>query len=503
MSFASDSEPAAGGECPDEASIAAFLEGRRSPELEAHLAGCDECRQLVSELAKSVRCDETLPSASGELTQGSVIADKYRIDKVLGAGGMGVVALAEHLVLNTSVVVKLLRTPDADDDSVRRFLREARAGAALDSEHVVRVLDAGIFEARPYLVLEHLRGRDLAAELSARGALPLEEAVNYVLQACEALATAHSRGIVHRDIKPANLFITRSADGEPLLKVLDFGIAKAAEDSGIATLDAGLTHSGTIMGSPRYMSPEQLEHSAGVDARTDVWSLGAVLYELCSGKAAFDAPNLAALTAAILTKEPPALTDVPPELFAVIGRCLRKKRQERLSSVALLARELAPFARADQSTLIERVERIAASSRSSVMPPAQAADVEGIRQDTPALASPSRRRFGWLLAAMVAIVAAVFFWSRPQPVPPLAGGGMARGALVVRALRVPRGAALPAASSVPSGVVAPMQSAVPDATARAAVSSPSGATPRVVKPPPSNAPSPSSGINASGLLDRK
>ncbi len=491
MSDASNSESARRGACPDEASIAAYVEGERKGEIEAHLAACDECRSLVSALAKSEAHDVTLPAASSELTPGRVIAEKYEIETLLGSGGMGVVARAKHLVLGTSVVVKLLKAPDADDDSVRRFLREARAGAALDSEHVVRVLDAGLFQGRPYLVLEHLRGRDLAQQLEAKGALPVEDAVSYVLQACEALATAHGRGIVHRDIKPANLFLTQSADGEPLLKVLDFGIAKAAEDSGIATLDAGLTHTAAIMGSPRYMSPEQLEHTAGVDARADVWSLGAVLYELCAGKPAFDAPNMAALATAILTKEPPPLSNVPAELAAVVARCLKKDREERMPSVAALARALVPFARAEQITLVDRVERIAASTRSSVMPapPARgeplAASVDGITGPP----HTKKHTLGWLLAAAGAVALALALWSMREPRRELSSGAMLRGALAARAVQLPARKLVATPSATP-----------PPATAE---------PPRPRRPPsrPLTAPSASAarppGINAHGLLDRK
>jgi serine/threonine-protein kinase len=252
------------------------------------------------------------------------------------------------------------------------------------------------------------------------------------------------------------------------------------------------------MGSPRYMSPEQLEHTAGVDARADVWSLGAVLYELCAGNPAFDAPNMAALATAILTKEPAPLSDVPAELAAVVARCLKKDREARMPSVAALARALVPFARAEQITLVDRVERIAATTRSSVMPapPARteplAASVDGITGPPHA----KKHTVSWLLAAVGAVAVALALWSTREPRRELSSGAMLRGALAVRAVRLP---------TRPSPVVAPPKSA---AAAPSSASAPTPVTNRppvrpVAAPGPSASSAPASGINAHGLLDRK
>src|SRR5215831_21397407 len=207
---------------------------------------------------------------------GEVLANKYRVLEGLGAGGMGVVLLVEHMELGQRMAIKMMR-PDAVGDvgAVTRFLREARAAAGLESEHVVRIFDVGTLESGvPYMVMELLRGEDLSRVLHANGPLPISEAVDYVLQACHAIAEAHGLGIVHRDLKPSNLFLTRRSDGSPLIKVLDFGVSKIAAAEG----RNDLTCSNAVLGSPVYMSPEQAKNARSVDARADVWSLGVILH---------------------------------------------------------------------------------------------------------------------------------------------------------------------------------------------------------------------------------
>src|SRR3984957_9184121 len=232
--------------------------------------------------------NEELPEALRGMPRiGDVVGRKFVVEDVLGVGGMGVVLGARHVHLGQKVAVKLLlRSAAKHTDAVTRLLREARAAVDLQSTHVVRVMDVGTLDdGLPYMVMEHLTGSDLSAVLQQRKALPVEEAIDYALQAMEAIAEAHTVGLVHRDLKPANLFLTRRPDGSGLIKVLDFGISKATESS---PRDQSLTATAAIMGSPVYMSPEQLRSSKNVDARTDIWALGIILYELVSGRTPFE-----------------------------------------------------------------------------------------------------------------------------------------------------------------------------------------------------------------------
>ncbi|AKT40868.1 serine/threonine-protein kinase [Chondromyces crocatus] len=305
----------------------------------------------------------TEQSATAPVQPGEILAGKYRVDRVLGQGGMGVVVAATHTHLGQRVALKFLLPELARrHDVVARFDREARAAVRIQSEHVVRVLDTGVLEnGAPFMVMEFLEGDDLQQLVRARGRLEITDAVEYLLQACECLAEAHMAGIVHRDIKPANLFLTRRADGSPLVKVLDFGISKANLLSGEGPSSAPLTQTAALMGSPKYMSPEQLKSARDVDARTDIWALGIVLHELLTGEAAFIATTMAELCMSILGQPPPSLrsrrTDAPAGLEAVILRCLEKEPARRYANVAELAVALAEFApRARVSA--ERVLRI-------------------------------------------------------------------------------------------------------------------------------------------------
>ncbi|HEU4403867.1 MAG TPA: protein kinase [Polyangiaceae bacterium] len=280
---------------------------------------------------------------SAPVRAGDVVAGKYRVDEVLGKGSMGVVVAATHLRLRLRVAIKLMRSDvPLRPDWVVRFGREARAVAQIKSEHVARVLDVGELEGgAPFIVMEHLEGHDLASALAKRGPLPVAEAVGYVLEACEALAEAHQHGIVHRDLKPAHLFLAAVPGRAPVVKVLDFGISKDTGNEDAVRLTA----SAALIGSPLYMPPEQLRSSHDVDARSDIWSLGVVLYELLAGRTPFQGQNLATLAIEVLTKPPPPIgrADVPPGLEAAIGRCLRRERGERFDDVAELAAALAPF----------------------------------------------------------------------------------------------------------------------------------------------------------------
>ena len=271
---------------------------------------------------------------------GTVIAGKYQVERVLGQGGMGIVVAAMHLQLGQRVAIKyLLDAARANPQVVERFQREARAAVRLRSEHVGRVLDVGALESgAPYMVMEYLDGEDLAAMLARSGALPVHTIADLILQALEAIGEAHSLGIVHRDIKPANLFVTRRPDGSPCVKVLDFGIAKATTG-----VDASLTHTSMIMGSPGYMPPEQLRSTRDAEPRSDIWALGVVMYELAAGQRPFAGETITeiALKAAL---EPPApLVNVPASFAATVYRCLEKEPARRFQHVGELAAALAPL----------------------------------------------------------------------------------------------------------------------------------------------------------------
>jgi len=291
---------------------------------------------------------------------GDVILGKYRIERVIGLGGMGAVVAARHLQLEERVAIKFL-LPEMlrNEEVVQRFLREAKAAIRIRSEHCVRVLDVGTLEnGAPYMVMEYLEGQDLAAIAEAHTQLPIPDVIDWVLQASEALAEAHALGIVHRDLKPANLFLTRRADGTASVKVLDFGISKQAT-SGV---DAGVTKTQAVLGSPRYMSPEQMRSTKDVDARADVWALGAVVHELISGHPPFDAETMTALCAAILQDPPRSMRatrpDAPPQLEAAVRGALEKDRDRRFPNVAQLAAALAPFGSPTSRASAERIARV-------------------------------------------------------------------------------------------------------------------------------------------------
>ncbi|HWA73724.1 MAG TPA: serine/threonine-protein kinase [Polyangiaceae bacterium] len=292
---------------------------------------------------------------------GTVVAGRYRVDRVLGAGSMGVVAAAFHLEFEQAVAIKFV-SPDAlgEPEVAARFRREVRAAAKIKSEHVARVLDVGALETGlPYMVMEFLEGRTLEDELSARGSLPVAVAVDYVLQAIEALAEAHAGGIVHRDLKPANLFVSRRADRSRVVKVLDFGVSKSLADS---ESSLRLTRTGTIVGSPLYMAPEQLRAEKTPDLRSDIWALGAILFELVSGRTPHSANSIPDLYAKLLRDAPSAISrhgaEIAPEFEAIVRRCLRLEPAERFANVSELAEALLPFAPARARVHAERARGV-------------------------------------------------------------------------------------------------------------------------------------------------
>jgi serine/threonine-protein kinase len=293
---------------------------------------------------------------------GQRIADKYVVERVIGVGGMAVVLAARHVHLDQRVAIKMLLPEYArDGGTVARFLREGQAVSRIHSEHVVRVHDVGILEGEgPYLALELLEGRDLG-EVVAAGRLPIAVAVDYVLQACEAVAEAHALGIIHRDLKPSNLFLSRLPDGGETIKVLDFGISKVAPTGG-GRMDPKLTQTGALLGTPAYMAPEQMRGLREVDARTDIWGLGSILYELCAGGPPFTGESMAQLAAAVMSDPVPQLhlmrTDAPAEIDTVLERCLQKRPEDRYASLAELAQALAPLGTPAARISLERIVRV-------------------------------------------------------------------------------------------------------------------------------------------------
>jgi serine/threonine protein kinase len=336
--------------CLSDAAVVAFsrgaLAGDAFAEAERHVASCEECRILVSEVARgSLGPTSARPSVREEDAPASLVsqtlAGKYRIENVLGSGNMGFVVAATHVLLGERVAIKLAKGELRDDPEARaRLLREARAAGRLRGEHVARVLDVGVLDdGAPYIVIE---GKNFAEVLRDEGPLDPARAADAIIQACAALDEAHALGIVHRDLKPANIFETKRFDGTTLVKVLDFGIAKTPRGAGDPT-----TKSGMVLGSPLYMSPEQLKDSRRVDARSDVWGIGATLFELVAGKPAFEGATLADVCARIAQGPTPSLIvarpSVPNGFDEIIQRCLDRDPARRFERAGDVARALAAF----------------------------------------------------------------------------------------------------------------------------------------------------------------
>lgn len=364
--------------CPDENALSELVQGllddERAAELEHHLDGCVECRRIVSSVGQSSYVAQRIrtsldaedgepgtismaqpPSLADKATTGqeipaagTVLAGKYRVERLLGQGGMGVVMAATHMTLGKLVAVKLMRHDLAvDAGATQRFVREARAASLLRSEHIVRVIDLDtLADGSPYIAMEYLEGEDLGAVLARRGPLPAHDAATYIVQVCEAIAEAHAAGIVHRDLKPANLFLTIRAQS-PCVKVLDFGVSKIIAGGPLSDHVAS-TDTKALVGSPHYMAPEQLISAKLVDPRTDVWALGCILYELVVGETPFgNGHALAQVLASILRDNMPSLERRCPNLPAgfaeIVMRCLDKDPARRYQRVEDLAAALAPF----------------------------------------------------------------------------------------------------------------------------------------------------------------
>jgi serine/threonine-protein kinase len=297
-----------------------------------------------------------------------MIGDKYRVERELGRGGFGVVVRARHLTLDQVVAIKVLTASDGTEAEQRedaaRFRREARATVALRSEHVVRILDVDVTESgSPYIVMEYLEGETLHHVLHTRSPLPIEDAVDHVIEVLSALAEAHAAGIVHRDLKPANVILTRGPSGAPLVKVLDFGVSKIAPHHGIglATSSEALTRTGALIGTVAYMAPEQMADAKRVDARADLWSVGVILHELLTKQTPFGPQNAANLVTAVLSKAPAPLSvarpDTPKALEAIVLKCLEKSPDRRYATAAALGAALAPLASPRSRAALDALRR--------------------------------------------------------------------------------------------------------------------------------------------------
>jgi len=480
---------------------------------------------------------------------GEIFAEKYRIESVLGLGGMGVVLSATHIHLEERVAIKLLLPAIAQNpEYVARFLREGRAAIKIRSEHVGRMIDVGKpAVGSPYLVMEHLVGSDLARVLEARGPLPIALAVDWLLQASEALAEAHTMGTIHRDLKPGNLFLTTRPDGTECVKVLDFGISKIA-DGITPSADYSMTKSTTLMGSPLYMSPEQLRSLRSVDARTDIWALGVILFEMLVGSPPFEGDTLPDLSVKIIVTEPPLLRSKRPEapqaLEAIISRCLEKDVAKRVPDIAALAALLAPFGSLAAAGSLERILKVftpssspnvTSSQRISIRDPHSSSnpiivEAEGVARTEVAWDTqrdpvhPPKKKPPYVLIGVAGgvlfaalSVAGIFYVShKMKPVPgPVAGPAIA-SETAPTAGTTPSAltsAALTAASSAPSSTGLAEANAAPDAGIVVASTKPLPAVPRpqpprpppVAKPsavPAVSAPAPKSTAPTGVTLDR-
>lgn len=286
---------------------------------------------------------------------GELFDGRYKIEELVGKGGFGSVYAARDTSLGRDVAIKVLsRALGSDATLLARFLQEARAAASLESEHVARVHEVTVARGGiAYIVMERLRGCDLQAEFDARRKLPVDEALELVLEITLGLAHAHARGIVHRDLKPRNVFLAKRVDGTRIVKILDFGVAKSEASD--------LTESGAVLGTMRYMAPEQIRNSRNVDARADIWALGVILYELTTGRPIFDVASSAEFGALVLVEPHVPMRKRDPELPValerVVDRCLAKEPAGRFEDLAVFARAVAALGPGADTNVVPRVEQ--------------------------------------------------------------------------------------------------------------------------------------------------
>jgi serine/threonine-protein kinase len=367
---------------------------------------------------------EAAPNLTGLPEPGQLFAGKYRIERLIGVGGMGAVFEAHHMHLDQRVAIKLLLPQCANDGAlVQRFVREGRAAVKIPSDHVARVHDVGTLpDGTPFMVMELLHGADLQGVLDERGPLPIPLAVDFMLQTCEALAHAHAMGIVHRDLKPPNLFVSGTRTS-PTIKLLDFGISKLPTGD-----DLSMTKTSAVMGSPMYMAPEQMRSARRVDARADIWGLGILLYTMLTGRPPFESDSMPELCAMIVQDETPSLVQrragVPPELARAVERCLEKEPANRFGSVVELARAIAPFGSEHGRVMLARIEGAGApieepEPKAVIVPPTVLRT--GSAWGATSLQTPRRgKRLGVVLASLALFAAGVvvtLLVVRPRPAP--------------------------------------------------------------------------------------
>lgn len=405
---------------------------------------------------------------------GGTLAGKYRVERVLGRGGMGVVVAARHLVLGETVAIKfLLPKLAAEPAVVARFLGEGRAAVRIRSEHVARVLDVGTMsDGAPFLVMEYLHGPNLQQMIRAGAQDSVAHVVDLVLQACEAMAEAHSLGIVHRDLKPSNLVLTERPDGSACLKVIDFGISKIRPLSDPAALESSAegTSSAMMLGSPLYMAPEQMRSTRDVDARADIWSLGCILFALLDGAPPFRGNNALAVFERVLEGVPPLKRpDAPPGLVAALNQALAKDPDRRFSDVNAFCSALGPFASSQGQRSVEWVRALVARSgalpgrsETAIQSAKSAASATRLSRRGRTSAEPtaghielpvekqgglSHRRLALIAAAVAALALVAVVLMRPRrPEPPSRAAGGARSAQGAAPAEPPRAAPEPAAT---------------------------------------------------------
>lgn len=348
------------------------------------------------------------------------VGERYEIVETLGHGGMGIVVAARDLESpGDQVAIKLIRPDKAEDDkTLRRFVREARTVGALGNPHIVAVLDVGEEDGAPFIVMERLEGVNLADLVRRRGRLSPRAATGYLLEALEGVAHAHANDVVHRDLKPSNLFLAEVGDAR-IVKVLDFGVSKARRDAEEST---ELTGTDALVGSPRYMSPEQIRDSRDVDARSDIWSLGVILHHLLTESSPFEATSAAAQLAMIVSDPPTPLRaqrpDAPPELEDVILGCLQKRPERRYQDVAQLAEAVAPLCDGGERAARIREVLSAAGKTATARPRRSARDLDVTADSTdvtvsaPVMRSPTASTPKWPLwvGGSLALAAVAFAW---------------------------------------------------------------------------------------------